>query len=104
MDFVKRVLDIFSAPENPKEKAKSSAKKARERLQIILAHDRTDISPDLLNILRNEMINVLKKYMEINETGIEIETGAATESGGMAIAVNIPVLQIKRGSHLIKEI
>ena len=96
MDFIKRVLDFFSTPEDPKEKAGSSAKRARERLQIILAHDRTDISPELLETLRNEMIKVLKKYMDIDETRIEIDI----EDGGMALAVNVPVIQVKRGSHL----
>ena len=94
--FIKKMLDIFSAPEDPKEIAGSSARRARDRLRIILAHDRTDISPELLEILRNEMIKVLKKYMDIDETRIEIDIG----DGGMALAVNIPVIQIKRGSHL----
>ena len=97
MDFIKRVLNnFFSNPEDPKEKIGSSAKKARERLQLILTHDRADITPELLETLRNEMIKVLKKYMDIDETRIEIDI----EDGGMALAVNIPVIQIRRGSHL----
>ena len=95
-NFIKRILDIFSAPPDPKEKVGSSAKKARERLQFILAHDRTDISPELLETLRHEMIKVLKKYMDIDETRIEIDI----EDGGMALAVNVPVIQVKRGSNL----
>ena len=96
MNFIRRILEAFSITADPKEKVGSSAKKARERLQIILAHDRTDISPELLEVLRNEMIKVLKKYMDIDETRIEIEI----EDGGMALAVNIPVIQVKRASSL----
>ena len=95
-NFIKKILDTFSAPPDPKEKVGSSAKKARERLQIILTHDRTDISPELLETLRHEMIKVLKKYMEIDETRIEIDI----EADGMALAVNIPVIKVKRGSNL----
>ena len=94
--FYKKVLDTFFSQVGPKEKSAPSAKKARERLQIILAHDRTDISPELLETLRHEMVKVLKKYMEIDEARIEIDI----EDGGMALAVNIPVLQVKRGSTL----
>jgi cell division topological specificity factor len=93
--FFKKILNTFTQTE-PKEKATPSAKKARERLQIILAHDRTDISPELLETLRHEMVKVLKKYMEIDEARIEIEI----EDGGMALAVNIPVIQVRRGSSI----
>lgn len=93
--FFKKILNVFSK-KDPKEKSTPSAKKARERLQIILAHDRTDISPELLETLRHEMVKVLKKYMEIDEARIEIEI----EDGGMALAVNIPVIHVKRGSSL----
>jgi cell division topological specificity factor len=93
--FFKKIFDAFSR-RDPKEKVVSSAKKARERLQIILAHDRTDISPELLETLRYEMVKVLKKYMEIDEARIEIDI----EDGGMALAVNIPVIQVKRGSSM----
>lgn len=73
---------------------KGTAKKAKERLQIILSHDRTDISPELMNTLRAEIIKVLKRYMEIDEARIEMDIG----EGGMALAVNIPVVNVKRGA------
>jgi len=96
MNFIQRILSTFFGEGNPKEKSVTSAQKARERLQIILAHDRTDISPELLETLRYEMVKVLKKYMEIDEARIEIDI----EDGGMALAVNIPVIQVKRASNL----
>ncbi|MCL2146413.1 MAG: cell division topological specificity factor MinE [Synergistaceae bacterium] len=95
-DFFKKILNSLFGRGDSKEKVVSSAKTARERLHIILAHDRTDISPELLETLRFEMIKVLKKYMEIDEARIEIDI----EDGGMALAVNIPVIQVKRGSSL----
>jgi len=98
MNIIKKILEIFSATDDPKGKIESSAKKAKERLQFIIIDDRTGVSPELLEILRNEMIKVLKKYMDIDESRIEIDI----ENSGKtkALAVNIPVIQVKRGSNL----
>ena len=43
-----------------------SGQKAKDRLKIVLIHDRTDISPQLLDNLRDEMVDVLAKYMDID--------------------------------------
>jgi len=55
-----------------KSRSDSSAKEAKGRLISVLIHDRTDISPSLLENLRVEMIALLKKYMDIDESNIEI--------------------------------
>lgn len=94
MNFIQRILGLGDSSKNT-----PSAKKASERLHIILAHDRTDISPELLELLRREMISVLKKYMDIDESRIEMEI----EEGGMALAVNIPVLQVRRMQRKVGE-
>ncbi len=51
----------------------ASANMARERLQLVLAHDRTDLSPDLLDQMRREILEVVAKYVEI-----DIEDGAVS--------------------------
>ena len=73
-----------------------SAKAAKERLRIVLIHDRTDISPQLLDNLRMEMIGVLTKYMEIDESKIEMDLDHDEQA--VALVANIPVLRIKRGA------
>jgi cell division topological specificity factor len=73
-----------------------SAEDARERLRLVLIHDRSDISPQLLESLRVDMIAVLKKYMEIDETKIQMDLGR--EKHSVAFVANIPVLRIKRGA------
>jgi cell division topological specificity factor len=72
----------------------SSAKEAKERLRIVLIHDRTDISPQLLENLRVEMIAVLTKYMDIDESKIEMDLDH--DERAVALVANIPVLRIKR--------
>ena len=81
--------------------ADSSAKDAKERLRLVLIHDRTDISPQLLESLRLEMIAVLTKYMEIDESKIEMDLDH--EENAVALVANIPVLRIKRGGIDIVE-
>ena len=69
LDFVARLF-----------KAERSKNVAKERLQLVLIHDRNDISPEILNSLRIEMIATIKKYLEIDENGIEIELDKADRS------------------------
>jgi len=78
-----------------------SAKEAKGRLISVLIHDRTDISPNLLENLRMEMIALLKKYMDIDESNIEINL----DRGGRAVALvaNVPVLRVKRGTVDLSE-
>lgn len=72
-----------------------SSQKAKDRLKIVLIHDRTDISPQLLDNLRDEIINVLAKYMDIDTRKIEINLDH--DENAVALVANIPILRIKRG-------
>ena len=92
MEFLRK---LFGA------RSKSSAKEAKGRLISVLIHDRTDISPQLLENLRVEMITLLKKYMEIDESNIEINLDQGSRS--VALVANVPVLRIKRGSVDLSE-
>ena len=67
----------------------ASANTARERLQLVLAHDRTDLSPDLLDQMRREILEVVAKYVEI-----DLEEGAVsleTEDRMTALVANLPI-------------
>lgn len=88
MDFLRKLFGGGSTS--------SSAKEAKERLRIVLIHDRTDISPQLLENLRVEMIGVLTKYMDIDESKIEMDLDH--DESAVALVANIPVLRIKRGA------
>ena len=67
----------------------ASASTARERLQLVLAHDRTDLSPDLLDQMRQEILEVVAKYVEIdmNEGAVSLET----EDRMTALVANLPI-------------
>ena len=82
-------------------RSNSSAQEAKGRLISVLIHDRTDISPQLLENLRVEMIVLLKKYMEIDESNIEINLDHGSRS--VALVANVPVLRVKRGTVNLSE-
>ena len=89
MDFLKRFFGGSS---------RDSARTARDRLRIVLIHDRTDISPQLLENLRMEMIAVLTRYMDIDTDKIELDLDRDDQS--VALVANVPVLRIKRGGGM----
>ncbi len=53
-------------------KEDSSRQVAKERLQLVLIHDRAQISPGLLQIIKDEIIDVISRYVEIEREGVEI--------------------------------
>nr|WP_315101876.1 cell division topological specificity factor MinE [uncultured Fretibacterium sp.] len=89
MDFLKRFFGGGS---------RDSARTARDRLRIVLIHDRTDISPQLLENLRMEMIEVLTRYMDIDTDKIELDLDRDDQA--VALVANVPVLRIKRGGGM----
>ncbi len=79
----------------------ASAAKARERLQLVLAHDRTDLSPDLLDQMREEILGVVAKYVEIDVDGGEVSL--ETEDRMTALVANLPIKRTLSGELKIKD-
>ncbi len=67
---------------------------AKDRLQVVLMHDRTDLSPELMESLRKDIIEVIRNYVEIDETRIELEL--EREDRSVALVANIPVKTVRR--------
>lgn len=53
-------------------KSPSSREVAKERLQLVLVHDRTQISPALMQTLKDEIIAVISKHVPIDHEGVDI--------------------------------
>lgn len=68
---------------------KKSAQTAKERLQVVLIHDRASVAPEVLDQMKDEIIAVTSKYMDLNKNGMEISL--ANDSESVALVVNIPV-------------
>ncbi len=72
---------------------KSSREIARDRLQVVLVHDRASVSPQVMEQMQNEIIHVVSKYMEIDTKSVEISL--ANDTNSVALVANIPVNKMK---------
>lgn len=72
---------------------KSSKDIARERLRLVLVHDRASVSPQFMEVLKDDMIKVISNYMDINES--EMEVSFTKEDSSVALVANIPVNKMK---------
>lgn len=73
-----------------------SGKKAKERLRLVLVHDRSSVAPEVLDNLKEDLIAVISRYMEIDEEGLEVNLERGSDS--VALVANIPVRQVLRSS------
>ena len=77
---------------------------ARDRLKLVLVHDRSNCSPQILESMKTDIIKVISNYMDIDENGmfIQISNGSEDDSGnGPMLFANIPiksVLKAPRGT------
>jgi cell division topological specificity factor len=72
----------------------SSKNVAVERLRLVLVHDRASVSLGLMESLKEDLIEVITKYMEIDEASMEINLNSGERSA--TLIANIPVKRIKR--------
>ncbi len=85
------IFDVF--------KKKSSGNVAKDRLKLLLVSDRANCSPETMEMIKNDIIKVIAKYMEIDTEGLDIQI-TQTESEGVngnvpALIANIPIKEVK---------
>lgn len=68
---------------------KSSADSARERLRLVLIHDRTDLSPTELEVLKDDLIATISRHVEIDPTAVEIRV--AQDGRSQRLVADIPL-------------
>jgi cell division topological specificity factor len=71
-----------------------SAGTAKERLQLVLAHDRSDLNPELLERMRREILEVVQRYVEIDLEGGDVSL--ETEDRVTALVANLPIKRTLR--------
>lgn len=82
---------VFSNKTTPKDVAK-------DRLRLILIHDRGSLAPETLEKIRQEILEVISKYIEIDAEDVEIALNRAEGMEGNdspALVANIPIKNIK---------
>lgn len=75
----------------------SSKDIARERLRLVLVHDRASMSPDFINDLKEELIKVIREYLDIDEESLQVEL--ENDANSIALVANIPVRGFKRAAN-----
>ena len=68
----------------------ASAQTAKERLQFVLIHDRTDISPAVMEAMKDEIIAVISKHVSIDRNAVEINLTQQDREN--RLVANIPLL------------
>ena len=91
--------------EENKKAQESSKDAAKERLHLVLMQDRANVSADFLELMKQEIIDVIKKYIEVDEKEIDVRlTNKENEdgtNGAPALYANIPILNIKNDARKI---
>ena len=92
------IINFFKKFSKNEEESKSKDT-AKERLHLVLMQDRANVSADFLELMKQEIIEVIKKYIEIDEKAIDVRlTNKANDdgtTGAPALYANIPIMNIK---------
>ena len=97
--FIKRKKKESKSDNNSRDTAK-------ERLHLVLMQDRANVSADFLELMKQEIIEVIKKYIDVDESAIDVRLTNKENSDGTngapALYANIPILNIKQEARKVK--
>ena len=98
---------FFKRMVKPEQKELGSKDAAKERLHLVLMQDRANVSADFLELMKQEIIDVIKKYIVVDEKSIDVRlTNKSNEdgtTGAPALYANIPIVNIKNDMMAEKE-
>ncbi len=80
------MLDFF--------KKKHSAESAKDRLQLVLVHDRTDLTPAQLESLKNDLLKAISNYIDIDPEAVQI--GLERDGRSQRLVADIPLRGVSR--------
>jgi len=73
---------------------KKSANSAKERLQLVLIHDRTDLTPVELESLKDDLIETISRHIDIDPTAVKINV--AQDGRSQRLVADIPLRTVGR--------
>lgn len=90
-NFYNKIIGFFRQTET--EQQESSKDTARNRLKVVLMQDRTNLTPELMERMRKEMVELLSKYVEMDKEALELDLEQDGEQ--VALMLSIPVIRAK---------
>ena len=97
------IMKFFKKTNNKKEEINKDT--AKERLHLVLMQDRANVSADFLDMMKQEIIDVIKKYIDVDEKEIDVKLTNKQNSdgttGAQALYANIPIKSIKNETRKI---
>jgi cell division topological specificity factor len=73
---------------------RKSASQAKERLKLVLIHDRTDLNPGLMDAMKDDLIAVISRYISIDPDAVRIEM--SQEGREQRLIADIPLRSTQR--------
>ena len=92
-EIYSRLLGLFG--QNTKDESKNTAV---NRLRLVLMQDRTNLTPEIMNKMRTELIEVLSRYVVLDKDALDLNIGQEGEQ--MALMLSIPVVRAKNEEEI----
>lgn len=89
-------MELFKIFGKKQEKSKNVAK---DRLKLVLVHDRSDLSPKFLEMIKTDVVRVISEYVEVDEESLDIKLTRMKRDQDRApvsaLVANIPIVKVK---------
>ena len=82
----------------------SGRSSAYNRLRLVLMHDRTQLEPHVIEAMRDEMVMVISKYIDIDKQDIELNLETDPETNQVALMASIPVKMKRDAADAVKDV